>query len=167
MTSQALVYYAIGLASYAAVKVTVPVFYNINNTRTPVAGSFLAVLINVVVILLLIDHLQHRALALSISCAMTGNFMFLFVVLYRKLSGLPLKYLAVGVLKVLFASLIMVGWLLLLDGLFGVRTVSTTILLDMLMLAICIASGVVVYGVVLYKLNLPELQLVVESLKGR
>ena len=167
MTSQALVYYAIGLASYAAVKVTVPVFYNINNTRTPVAGSFLAVLINVVVILLLIDHLQHRALALSISCAMTGNFMFLFVVLYRKLSGLPLKYLAVGFLKVLLASLVMVGWLLSLDGLFGLRAASTSIIVDMLMLAICITSGVVVYGVVLYKLNLPELHLVVERLKER
>ncbi len=167
MTSQALVYYAIGLASYAAVKVTVPVFYNINNTRSPVVGSFLAVLINLLVILLLIDHLQHRALALSISCAMTANFMFLFVVLYRKLSGLPLKYLAAGFLKVLLAALVMGGWLLALDGLFGLRAAGTNIIFDMLKLALCIISGVVVYGVVLYKLNLPELQLVVERLKER
>ncbi|MEN8134011.1 MAG: murein biosynthesis integral membrane protein MurJ [Thermodesulfobacteriota bacterium] len=167
MTSQALVYYAIGLASYAAVKVTVPVFYNINHTRTPVVGSFLAVLINLLVILLLIDHLQHRALALSISCAMTANFMFLFVVLYRKLSGLPLQYLAGGFIKVLLASLAMIGWLLALDGLLGLRAAGSNIIVDMLMLAICITSGVVVYGVVLYKLNLPELQLVVERLKER
>ncbi len=167
MTSQALIYYAIGLASYAAVKVTVPVFYNINNTRSPVAGSFLAVLINLVVILLFIEHLQHRALALSISCAMTGNFMFLFIVLYRKLSGLPLKYLAVGLLKVLFAAVVMVGWLLALAGFLGLRAASSNIVIDMLMLAICITSGAAVYGLVLYKLNFPELQLVVERLKER
>jgi putative peptidoglycan lipid II flippase len=167
MTSQALVYYAIGLASYAAVKVTVPVFYNINNTRTPVAGSFLAVLVNVAVILLLIDHLQHRALALSISCAMTANFLFLFVVLYRKLSGFPLKYLAAGFVKVLFASFAMIFWILLLDGIFGVQAASGNIIVDMVMLAIGITSGGVVYGVVLYKLNLPELQLVVDGLKAR
>ena len=84
MTSEALVYYAAGLASYAAVKVTVPVFYNIHNTRFPVIGSFMAVVVNVGVILVTIEFLQHRALALSISSAMTVNFLFLFMVLYRK-----------------------------------------------------------------------------------
>jgi putative peptidoglycan lipid II flippase len=167
MTSQALIYYAIGLASYAAVKVTVPVFYNINNTRTPVVGSFLAVLINVSVVLVLIEHLQHRALALSISCAMTGNFLFLFIVLYRKLAGLPLKYLATGCLKVLLAALAMGGWLLAADHFFRVRTASGSIIADMFTLTLGIVSGAAVYGVVLYQLGLPELQLIVDRMKAR
>lgn len=167
MTSQALVYYSIGLASYAAVKVTVPVFYNINNTRFPVFGSFLAVLINIVVILMLVDHLQHRALALSISCAMTGNFLFLFVVLYRKLAGFPLKYLVTGLAKVLFASLVMIGWLMILDNVLGLRGGSGHIISDILVLATGIVSGAAVYGIVLYKINLPELQLIVGKFKER
>jgi len=167
MTSEALVYYAIGLASYAAVKVTVPVFYNINNTRFPVAGSFLAGVINIVVIIFFIDRLQHRALALSISCAMTANFIFLFTVLFRKLAGFPLRYLMEGLVKVMLASAVMVGWLLLLDGQFDLRAPSGSIVVDALNLTICIVSGAALYAAALYRMNLPELRLLVERLKNR
>lgn len=167
MTSQALIFYAIGLASYAAVKVTVPVFYNINKTRYPVVGSFLAVLINVTVILLLIDHLQHRALALSITCAMTGNFLFLFTILYRKLAGFSLGYLARGFAKVMFAGAVMVGWLLLLDHYFGVLAAGPGFSGDAVMLASCIISGAALYGGVLYLTNFPELSLVVGKVRER
>ncbi|HSH13299.1 MAG TPA: murein biosynthesis integral membrane protein MurJ, partial [Desulfurivibrionaceae bacterium] len=111
MTSSALACYAVGLAAYAGVKVTVPVFYNIDNTRVPVLGSALAMVINVTVILLCIDALQHRALALSISCAMAGNFLLLLAVLHRKLAGLPLRYLGTALAKVVAAALAMVIWL--------------------------------------------------------
>ena len=73
MTSQALAFYALGLAAYASVKVTAPVFYNINETKYPVLGSFIAVAANVLVVWFTLDHLDHRALALSISCAMTAR----------------------------------------------------------------------------------------------
>jgi putative peptidoglycan lipid II flippase len=167
MTSQALVYYAVGLASYAAVKVTVPVFYNINNTRFPVIGSFLAVVINIAVILFTVDHLQHRALALSISCAMTGNFLFLFIVLYRKLSGFPMRYLAAGFVKVLLASAVMLGWLLLLDGLFGLRAPKGNVLGDIVGLTVCVLSGAIIYGAALYMMKLPEMRVIVDRFKER
>jgi putative peptidoglycan lipid II flippase len=167
MTAQALVYYAIGLASYAAVKVTVPVFYNIGDTRFPVAGSFLTVLINVAVVLLFINRLQHRTLALSISCAMTGNFFFLFFVLYRKLSGFSIRYLAVGLIKVLFSAAGMCVWLWFADSLFGLRGASGNTLVDIFKLAFCIISGAAVYGAFLYGLKLSELRLIVERVKEK
>ena len=167
MTSEALVYYAAGLASYAAVKVTVPVFYNINNTRFPVIGSFMAVGVNVGVILLSIEFLQHRALALSISSAMTANFLFLFVFLYRKLSGFSVIYLLRGLCKVIAAALVMAGWLLLIDALFGVRVASGYLIIDLFKLSVCIFSGALIYGFVLYLLKLPETELIASSLKKR
>lgn len=165
MTAQALVYYAIGLAAYAAVKVTVPVFYNINNTRFPVVGSFLAVLINVAVILLVIDHLQHRALALSISCAMIANFVFLFSVLYKKLAGFPIRYLALGLAKIVLSSLVMAGWLLFIDSSMGIRTTSGKVVTDLLTLTASILSGLVVYGATLYLTGLPELRLLADKVR--
>jgi putative peptidoglycan lipid II flippase len=165
MTAEALVYYAMGLALYAAVKVTVPVFYNIDNTRVPVLGSFLAVAVNVAVILLTLDKLQHRALALSISCAMSANFIFLFAMLYRRLEGLPWRYLGLGLGKVLAATLVMSGWLwglkqLLASGGGGLG-------LDILLLLAAVGSGALIYGLVLYALRLPELQLVVGRLREK
>src|SRR3989339_789683 len=66
---------------------------------------------NVLLVWLTIDLLQHKALALSISCAMILNFLFLSTVLYRKLAGYSLRYLFAGLAKVLCASLTMALWL--------------------------------------------------------
>jgi putative peptidoglycan lipid II flippase len=167
MTSEALIYYAVGLASYAAHKVTVPVFYNINNTRFPVVGSFIAVAVNVGVILASIEFLQHRALALSISAAMTVNFLFLFAVLYWKLSGFSISYLLRGLGKVTVAALVMGGWLSLIDAMFGVQAASGYLITDLFKLSLSVLSGALVYGVVLYLLKLPEIELIVTKMKER
>ncbi len=90
-TAEALTFYAIGLFAYSSVKIMVPVFYTLDNTRYPVMGSFLAVIANIVIILLTIEHMGHMALAFSISCAMIINFLFLSVVLYKKLEGYSLS----------------------------------------------------------------------------
>jgi putative peptidoglycan lipid II flippase len=42
-TAEALAFYAFGLFAYSAVKVMVPVFYALGNTKYPVIGSFIAV----------------------------------------------------------------------------------------------------------------------------
>ncbi len=106
-TAAALTYYAVGLFAYSAIKVMVPVFYAINNTRYPVIGSFLGVGANILTITLVIDHLQHKGIALSTSCAMIFNFLFLSVILYRKLAGYPLGYLLRGGVKILTATALM------------------------------------------------------------
>jgi putative peptidoglycan lipid II flippase len=168
MTAQALIFYAMGLFAYASIKVTVPVFYNINNTRFPVIGSFLAVIINLIVILVAIEHLQHRALAFSISCAMTVNFLFLFTILYYKLEGIPLTYLLKGLLKVLVAGVVMAGWLLVLDKFMNGNTNGgTAFFFEIFYLAVSIFSGALVYVIVLYALRLPELKTILNQLLSR
>src|SRR5665647_3630527 len=79
------------------------------NTRYPVIGSFLGVAANIITITLVIDVLQHRGIALSTSCAMILNFLFLGTVLYRKLSGFPMGYLMQGIGKIVIATAIMSG----------------------------------------------------------
>jgi len=164
MTSSALVYYVLGLAAYAGVKVTVPVFYNIDNTRVPVLGSMLAMVINVVVILLTIGTLQHRALALSISCAMVGNFLLLIAVLNRKLAGLPLRYLGSALAKVMVAALVMGIWLWGLGTLLWTDGPRMGHWIEIPALLLAVGSGSLIYGLTLYALRLPELQLVVDGL---
>ena len=147
-TSLALKWYAVGLFAYAAIKVMVPVFYAIGNTRFPVIGSFLGVGANLVIINLVIGSMQHQGIALSTSCAMIINFLFLSVVLYRKLSGFPLNYLITGLTKIAAATLMMSAaiwfmqallapWLKgpiyqLLIGLIGIVVVATVLYATML-----------------------------------
>ncbi len=107
MTAQAVQFYSIGLLAYAAVKIIVPVFYALDDTRWPVIASFAAVVANICIILLTLEHLQHRAIALSTSMTMIMNFLLLAAVLYRKLSGYDVAGLTASLLKIGTASAIM------------------------------------------------------------
>ncbi|MCI5223673.1 MAG: murein biosynthesis integral membrane protein MurJ, partial [Candidatus Electrothrix sp. AR4] len=64
-TAQALNCYAYGLFAYSAVKIMVPVFYALEDTKYPVIASFIAVVANIIFINLTIDIFTFRSIALS------------------------------------------------------------------------------------------------------
>jgi putative peptidoglycan lipid II flippase len=106
-TAEALAYYAVGLFAYSSIKITVPVFYALRDTRYPVMASFLAVVTNVVFISLTIDTFQHKAIAFSTSVTMILNFLFLSTVLYIKVGGYNLRDLLKSFMKITLASAVM------------------------------------------------------------
>ena len=160
-TAQALTFYA-----YSAIKVMVPVYYAIGNTRYPVIGSFLGVTANILTITLVIDTLQHRGIALSTSCAMILNFLFLGTVLYRKLAGFPLGYLMQGIGKIVVATACMSGTLWGLQGVLG-AWLGGSIWWQVAGLAVLIGVGVGIYVAGLQLLRLPEFTLLTGKLVQR
>jgi putative peptidoglycan lipid II flippase len=156
-TAAALVFYTLGLFAYSGVKIVVPVFYALNDTKYPVIGSFLAVGSNFVFIFFSLSALQHRAIALATSLSMILNFFFLSGVLYFKIQGYPLQHVSRCLAKICLAAGLMgvtvhflaeslkpffsLGLVGRLGGLFTVMTV-----------------GVLVYGLSVYILKIPEFQ---------
>ncbi len=165
-TSEALRYYALGLFAYAAMKIMVPVFYALDDTRYPVIGSFITMVCNVLIITFTIGSLHHKALALSISGALIVNFLFLSLALYRKMAGYSLAYIGRGLAKVLLASSGMAVWLLVLLGLFG-DMMRHGVVANILGVLAAIASGALLYGGLLYVLRLEELTLLTERVMAR
>ncbi len=165
-TSHALVLYAIGLFAYSANKIIVPVFYALDDTKYPVIGSFLTVLANVLIIKATISAFQYKAIALTVSCTMILNFLFLSVVLYRKLNGYSILYLGKGIIKICIATVVMSLLLVMLrtyfnpwlNGSLSQKTVSLFSL---------IAAACLVYSVTLYFLKLHELTDIIHKLKIR
>ncbi|MCJ7602098.1 MAG: murein biosynthesis integral membrane protein MurJ, partial [Desulfobulbaceae bacterium] len=98
--------------------------------------------------------------------AMICNFLFLSVVLYKKLSGYSLSYLFEGIGKVFFASIIMTACLKVL--LFcGENFFNQSILLQIVGVFVYIATAVAVYGALLYLLKVKEISLIIDKLKQR
>ncbi|MDO8947355.1 MAG: murein biosynthesis integral membrane protein MurJ [Desulfocapsaceae bacterium] len=165
-TAQTLTLYAIGLFAYSANKILVPVFYALDDTRYPVMASFLAVLANIVIINLTITVFQHKAIALSTSCTMFLNFLFLSAVLYRKMDGYPLRALFRGVSKILIAtscmSLLLFLARMMLSG-FLVGNLAQQLLAVLLLISL--AAGL--YTVVLHWLKLPELTEIVDKVRAK
>jgi putative peptidoglycan lipid II flippase len=154
-TAAALALYALGLLAFAAVKIMVPVFYALDDTRVPVVGSFLTVAANLVIINLILGPLQHLAIALSTSLSMCVNFFFLGAMLRRKLGGFPVRGLAVSLVKVAGAALAM-G--LVVAGLYPRLAAALGPGLGgrVLSLAAVIALGVALYGLLVSFLKIPE-----------
>jgi putative peptidoglycan lipid II flippase len=69
VTSQCLQFYTIGILGFNLKAVWTRAFNAMLDTKTPAINSFIAVILNVVMNLLLINILQHRGLALSTGVA--------------------------------------------------------------------------------------------------
>ena len=165
-TADALAFYAVGLFAYSAIKVMVPVFYAIGNTKFPVIGSFIGVAANILTITLVIDFLQHRGIALSTSCAMILNFLFLSLILYRKLGGYPLGYVLKGVGKIILATGCMGGWIVLLKMGLG-DWMRGNMAMQIVALGVVISTAVGVYAMGLQVLGLPEFTLLTDKVRSR
>jgi len=165
-TAEALAYYAFGLFAYSAVKVMVPVFYALGDTRYPVIGSFIAVAANIIVVTLTIDHFQHKAIALSTSFTMTLNFAFLGIILYRRLAGFSLRPLLAGSGKILAATTVMAA------AVWGLKSWLSSWLLGGIVPQLIAVLGIIVAGGLIYyltllSLKLPELTIVTEKILHR
>lgn len=165
-TAEALSCYALGLFAYTSVKIMVPVFYALNDTKFPVIGSFLAMGANICIIMLTIGDLQHKALALSISGATTLNFLFLATALYRKVEGYSLSYIFRGLGKIIIASFLM-GSFVFLMRIFLAPWASRGVTEGLASIGLCIGAGALLYGVALYGMKLQELNIIVDKMRER
>ena len=113
-TGKLLQILALGIPFYAISKTTIPVFYSLKKTIIPTIGSFVAVAINLLIILFTIKKLGINAVALgtSISLMCQALFLFLCAVYFlkipkRKAYLLDLLYILLA-LSVLVLSIILI-----------------------------------------------------------
>jgi putative peptidoglycan lipid II flippase len=105
-TAIALSCYAIGLTGYAALKVVVPAFYALGDSRKPMLVSLASLVINYVaaVLLMRVAHMGIAGLALSTSAVALFGFLVLFELLRRRLGGVHGRELGSQFGKVALAS---------------------------------------------------------------
>ncbi|MCM0082497.1 murein biosynthesis integral membrane protein MurJ [Geomonas sp. Red32] len=80
----ALLYYSLGLSFVALVRVLVPAFYALKDTRTPVITALAAFVLNLLFSLALMGPMKHGGLALASSLSALGNMLLLLWFLRRK-----------------------------------------------------------------------------------
>lgn len=101
----ALFYYSMGLTVVALVRVLVPAFYALKDTRTPVVVAFIAFVLNVVFSVILMKPLLHGGLALATSLSALANLLLLTWLLRRKIGPFGGRSVIVSGVKTLVASL--------------------------------------------------------------
>jgi len=100
----ALQYYALGLTFVALVRVLVPAFYALKDTKTPVLIAFIAFALNLLFSLALMGPMKHAGLALASSCSALGNMLLLLWFLRKKIGPFGGRAIALSGVKGIAAS---------------------------------------------------------------
>jgi putative peptidoglycan lipid II flippase len=168
-TAGALQFYAIGLVSYAALKVLTPAFYAIGKRNTPMLISFLAIGTNLFLNWLFTFRLRwgHRGLAFSTSLVATINFLLLYALMRSHTRRLETRQMLVGLAKICIAgaALALVCWAAnhwWLDAWQNLRFVP-----KLFVLLITIAIGVVTFFGSAFVLRVSEVQDVVDLVRRK
>lgn len=106
-TAAAVACYAPGLVGYSTVRLAVPTFYALGNSRTPAAVSTATVLLNLVLNVVLVGHLGYLGLAVGTAAAALVHATVLLMFLARLTGGLDGRRIAVSGVKIAVASLLM------------------------------------------------------------
>ena len=106
-TAAALAFYSPGLVGYSAVKIAVPSFYSLRDSRTPVLVSGVTVLMNVVLNVSLVRVMGFTGLALGTAASAIFNAAALLWLLRSRLGGLDERRVAASFVRICAASAFM------------------------------------------------------------
>ncbi len=106
-TAAALAFYAPGLVGYSAVKIAVPAFYSLRESRTPVVVSAVTVLLNVVLNVSLVRAMGFTGLALGTAVSAIFNASALLWLLRSRLGGIDGRRIAASFARIAAASAVM------------------------------------------------------------
>lgn len=162
MTSIALFYYAIGLIGYALRDVLSRAFYALQDTRSVMINSAVAVVMNIVVSVSLVPYLGIGGLALGTSVAGIVSIVFLTFRLRKKLGDFGLKNIGVTLLKTAIASVIM--------GLIVLVTYQTLLSIsssNTLSIITSILVGMALYTLTILAMKIPEVDALSRMITGK
>lgn len=106
-TGNALAMYAIGLPFFTLVRITVPAFYAVKDTRTPAIVSIFSVAVNIFLCFQLRDEYGFIGLALAASIAGVVNLTALTYLLRKRVTIEENRHVMIGGAKIILASAMM------------------------------------------------------------
>jgi putative peptidoglycan lipid II flippase len=157
LVAWALLWYGLGLVGHSVLEIISRAFYALHDTRTPVMVGVAAMTLNVIFSLLFsawfarLGWMPHGGLALGNSLATFLEMLVLLFLMRRRLQGLEGTAILNAVAKSALAAggmgLVLLGWLTQFGGLPAAVQVAGGL-----------AAGVLVYGILILLLDVPEVR---------
>lgn len=163
MTSGALLFYSIGLVGASLRLMLNKVFYSFQDTKTPMINGAIAVAINVVLNLVLVQNMKHQGLALATSISTTVTTFYLFLKLRRKLGPIGLKHYLVCFIKTIMASLVM-GFVVYMIYFNMIKLLPSKWIIEVAVLGLAVLVGIIVYFALCMLLRIKEVHILKNSL---
>ncbi|MBI5098640.1 MAG: murein biosynthesis integral membrane protein MurJ [Nitrospirae bacterium] len=165
-TSQALLFYSLGIWAIVGVRVVTASFYSMQDTKTPVKIAVIAMTTNIILSLFLMNPLKHSGLALANAVASSVNFSILFFMLRKKLGNVDGKNITVSFIKISLASAVtgLISWFIIRGDMWthGGKTIEKAEILTGV-----IALYIAVYIFIMHLLGSEELKYLINMRKKR
>lgn len=161
LTSNALLYYSIGMLGYGLREILSRTFYSFQDTKTPVINSVIAMIINICLNIILSKYMGIGGLALATSIAAIFCTGLLFINLRKKIGSFKIKYILKVFFKISFCAFAM-GIISKLSFNYFLMVMSSSI-----SLCISVIIGVIVYFILIYFMKIEELDTIMILLKKK
>jgi len=164
-TAKALLHYSYGLIGFAAVRVTVPIYYALKDSALPMRISVVTVAINIALYYPLIQILDFAGLAAATSIAGLINFGLLLYYLSRK--QVPVLYgrLLLGFFRIAVASVLAI-WAATMISI-GVPPDWPEAIGRLTQFGVHVVAGCLFYLILCFVFRVSEVWLVFRRLTGR
>jgi putative peptidoglycan lipid II flippase len=164
LTSDALLYYGMGLWAYAAIRIVLPTFYALQNSWTPVKSAIFSIGANIAFGIVLMKLMGHCGLALATALASILNFILLTLSLHFRLGALKWYQIIASILKSLLCASLM-GVILWQTDQMSRDLLGGNQVLIFGQLTLMIIMGIVLFIVFAKMLNLQEVTLILNIIK--
>ena len=166
MTSQALIFYSIGLIGSSLRLMLNKVYYSFQDTTTPMINGALAVGLNLVLNLLLVKDMGHSGLALATSISATLTTFLLFLSLRKKIGSIGLIKYMICFIKTFIAAVVMGLVVYLLYYRVGGMLPDVKIV-QMIILLSSVAIGALIYFFLCLVFRVKEIKILVKGILRR
>jgi putative peptidoglycan lipid II flippase len=157
LTADALLYYAIGLWAFSAVRIVISTFYALQDTKTPVKMAILSIIANILFGIILMGPMRHAGLALALTLSMILNLALLIQALRTKLGALGVKEIGMSLCKTVFSSALM-GVVVWITAVYLISPEYEKLSELIFGLSASILMGLLLYGIFSFLVRSPELE---------
>lgn len=161
MTANALFFYSIGLTGYALRDVVSSVFYSLQDSKIPMINAAIVVAMNIILTIMLSKSMGISGLALATSISIIICTALLIMSLRRKIGSLGLANILISLIKIMIASIIM-GVIVKISFMTLHHYINNNS-----SLLITVAVSALSYFVLIYLMNVKEVNAVVDGFKER
>ena len=166
LTSNALLFYCPAMIAYGIRDILNKAFYSIKDTKTPMINSFVGIMINIIINVVIIKYMKVSGLTLATTISAIITTMLMAWDLNKKLNGIELRKMWGSFLKISLSSVIM-GVVIFIINKISILKIGSEMKSSLISILASFIIGVGIYSFFLYIFRVEEYTYMLDSIKSR
>ncbi|KZL93734.1 murein biosynthesis integral membrane protein MurJ [Clostridium magnum] len=168
LTASALLFYAPAMIAYGVRDILNKAFYSIKDTKTPMINSFIGIIMNIIINIIIMKYMKVSGLTLATTISAVVTTILMALDLNKKLKGIELKKMWNSFLKILLSSGIMGITLFFVNKMVMLKVGTVDEMVGSLIsLIISFVLGSITYCICLYFVKVEEFKYLIDNIRSK